>query len=375
MIARLALAAMLLPALIVGPASSEAIISTDGEVQLVPAGAFVTPVGMAARPGEDGYYVVQKVGLIHAVRGGILDPVPVLNVVGEVSTQLEQGLLGLAFSPDGSKMYVNLTDPDGASHIIEYTMDGGYADVSSKRELIELEQPFSNHNAGHLAFGPDGYLYAALGDGGSGGDPEGNGQNLSSMLGSLLRIDPTPSDTLPYTIPETNPFVGTPDAAEEIWAYGLRNPWKFSFDRVTGDLWIADVGQNLYEEIDFQPASSDGGENYGWNSMEGFHPYEGGTEPDNHTPPIFEYDHSGGACSVTGGYVYRGDDVPSLQGAYIYSDWCEGSIHALTYDGTTVTDVDLGLDVPQIAAFGEDSEGELYAISLAGPIFKFSSLI
>jgi len=373
MLARSIIVLSFLSAALIAPPSS-AVIATE-EIQLVPVGVFATPVDMAVRPGEDAYYVVQKVGLIHAVRAGIPDPVPVLNVVDQVSTQLEQGLLGLAFSPTGDEMYVYLTDTEGDSHIYEYVMNGGYADAATQRELIQLDQPFANHNAGNLEFGPDGYLYASLGDGGSGGDPEGNGQNIGSMLGSILRIDPTPGEDEPYTIPGTNPFVGVEGAAEEIWAYGLRNPWKFSFDRVTGDLWIADVGQELWEEINVQPATSPGGENYGWNAMEGSHPYEGGTEPANHTPPIFEYGHENGACSITGGYVYRGDDVPALQGKYIYGDWCEGSIHALSYDGEDVVDEDLEIDVPQIASFGEGPDGELYALSLAGTVFRFESLL
>jgi glucose/arabinose dehydrogenase len=229
-----------------------------------------------------------------------------------------------------------------------------------------------NHYAGHLAFGPDGYLYAALGDGGDGGDPLGNGQNLGTLSGKIIRIDPTPTETAPYRIPAGNPFVGVPGARPEIWSYGLRNPWKFSFDRVSGDVWITDVGQDAWEEVNFQRHAAGGGQNYGWNEMEGTHPYRDGEAPANHVRPIHEYGHVNRACAITGGYVYRGGRIPALQGKYVYSDWCEGTIRALrVQDGVVVSDTDLGLDVAAIASFGEDVYGELYALSLAGPVFRF----
>ncbi|HEX9713666.1 MAG TPA: PQQ-dependent sugar dehydrogenase [Actinomycetota bacterium] len=371
-LSRLAALTLLVPLMFTGASSAEEVVGNG--VLLTPVGVYAMPVDTAIRPGEDAIYIVEKVGLIHAIRGGIPDPIPVLDVSDEVSSSLEQGLLGLAFSPDGTNMYVNLTDPDGDTRVLEFAMDGGVADEASRRELMQLDQPFENHNAGHLAFGPDGYLYGTLGDGGSGGDPMGNGQNIGSLLGSIFRIDPTPTEDAAYTIPADNPFVGVEGAREEIWAYGLRNPWKFSFDRVTGDLWIADVGQNLWEEIDVQPADAGGGQNYGWNQMEATHPYEGGVEPDNHVPPVFEYGHEGGACSITGGYVYRGDAIPSLVGAYLYGDWCEGSVHALRVGEDGAVDEDLGLDVPLLASFGEDPSGEVYALSLAGPVFRIDLL-
>lgn len=281
---------------------------------------------------------------------------------------LEQGLLGLAFSPDGH-LYVNFTDTAGDTHVSEFAFAGGSADPATRRDLLFVDQPFANHNGGTLAFGPDGYLYVGLGDGGFGGDPFGNAQNLGTLLGKLLRIDPTPSGGSQYTIPSDNPFVGVPGERPEIWAYGLRNPWKYSFDRSTGDLWIADVGQRMWEEVDLQPAASPGGENYGWDRLEGTHPFEG-DPPAEHVLPVYEYDHSGGRCSVTGGYVYRGSGGPTLAGAYLFGDFCQGALRALRLvNGQPVVE-DLGAVVPGLTSFGEDAAGELYAFSLAGPMFR-----
>lgn len=346
-------------------------------------GTFQLPVAMAQHPHSDDLYIVEKTGRIRAVREGlVVDPVPVLDVSAEVSDGLEQGLLGLAFSPDGEFMYVNLTDTAGTTRVFEYGFADGRAVVESRREVLSVEQPFSNHNGGTLTFGRDGYLYISLGDGGSGGDPGYRAQSLETRLGKLLRIDPQPSGDLPYTVPADNPFVtreGTPPvddtALPEIWAYGLRNPWKFSFDRETGDLWIADVGQNRWEEVNFQRAISGGGENYGWNHMEGRELYggrpEGAQEPPNHTPPIHVYSSADGvACSITGGYVYRGAEE-SLQGAYVYSDWCSGELRYLQQrNGEVVEEGSLGVSVPSVTGFGEDHEGALYVISFAGAVFK-----
>ena len=287
----------------------------------------------------------------------------------------EEGLLGLAFDPDYQEngyfyVYYSAADPS-RSVLSRFSLDEedtNIADPESEVIIMEVEQPYSNHNAGQLAFGPDGYLYIALGDGGGAGDPEGNGQNLGTVLGSILRIDVSglsaPGD---YEIPADNPFVGTEGAQEEIWAFGLRNPWRFSFDSETGLLWAADVGQNLWEEIDIIAK----GANYGWNIMEGSHCYSPSTgcNQSGLTLPIFEYDHSQG-CSVTGGYVYRGDQIPSLQGYYIYGDYCSGNIWALAYNGSVVTEnillVDSGLI---ITSFGEDLAGNLYILDRQGGIY------
>jgi glucose/arabinose dehydrogenase len=244
----------------------------------------------------------------------------------------------------------------------------GVAAPQSEVTIMEIEQPFSNHNGGQIAFGPDGYLYISMGDGGSAGDPQRNGQNLGTLLGSILRIDVSGlSGTGDYEIPIDNPFINTAGARAEIWAFGLRNPWRFSFDMETGLLWAGDVGQNMWEEIDIITK----GANYGWNIMEGFHCYSPTTGCDQSglTLPIVEYDHSQG-CSVTGGYVYRGDKIPSLQGYYIYGDYCSGNIWALGYHGNTVSRnmllVESGLS---ITSFSEDLAGNLYILSREGGIY------
>jgi glucose/arabinose dehydrogenase len=287
----------------------------------------------------------------------------------------EEGLLGFVFDPDYQEngyfyVYYSAADPS-RSVVSRFSLDEEDTDVADPESeviIMEVAQPFSNHNAGQLAFGPDGYLYIGLGDGGSAGDPLGNGQNLVTLLGSILRIDVSglsaPGD---YEIPADNPFVGTTGAREEIWAFGLRNPWRFSFDAETGLLWAGDVGQSSWEEIDIIAK----GANYGWNIMEGSHCYSPATGCDQSglTLPIVEYDHSQG-CSVTGGYVYRGDQTPSLQGYYIYGDYCSGNIWALAYDGNVVTDnillVDSGLS---ITSFGEDLAGNLYILDRQGGIY------
>lgn len=344
-------------------------------------GPFQLPVAMAQHPDSDDLYIVEKVGYIRAVRAGLIyDPVPLLDLSSEVSSGLEQGLLGLAFSPKGNFMYVYLTDDQGDSRLLEFAFSDGAVVLDSRREVLSVKQPFDNHNGGTIEFGPDGYLYVGLGDGGSGGDPEGNGQNLKTLPGSILRIDPRRSGKARYRIPADNPFAGRSKpkmgARPEIWAYGLRNPWKFSFDRKTGDLWIGDVGQSAWEEINLQRAKSSGGENYGWNYMEGLEPYDGrprgAKKPANHVRPIYVYPNAGtDSCSVTGGYVYRGEAIPSLKGAYVYSDWCDGRLRYIRNKGRKVVeDEELGITVPSITSFGEDHDGELYAISLGGSIFK-----
>jgi glucose/arabinose dehydrogenase len=339
-------------------------------LQLTQVADVSQPVDLAVRPGDSALYVVEKGGRVRAVRDGAVDPTAVLDLSGAVSTGSEQGLLGLAFSPDGTHFYVNYTDTSGDTRIVEYAFAGGRADPSSARELLNVDQPYANHNGGHLAFGPDGNLWIGLGDGGSGNDPENRAQNLGVLLGKLLRIDPTPSAGRPYTIPPDNPFVGTGGARGEIWAFGLRNPWRFSFDRETGDLWIGDVGQDAVEEVDFAAAGSKGGENYGWPGMEGTRSNKGG-RPDGAVDPIFDYRQADGGCSVVGGYVYRGTKIRGLTGAFLYGDYCAGNVLAVRQAGGQVTEqADLGLDVDSLSSFGQDGAGELYALSLGGPVYR-----
>jgi len=341
-------------------------------VRLIQVAELEEPLGMAVRRSDDGLYVAEKTGRVVAIRGGSLDPVPVLDLSAEVSQGSEQGLLGLAFSPDGRFLYVNYTDLAGDTHITEFSMQDGKADQASRRQVMFVDQPFSNHNGGNLSFGPDGYLYVGLGDGGSGGDPLNNAQSLDTLLGKMLRIDPRPGGGRPYQIPPDNPFIGQPGVLPEIWAYGLRNPWRYSFDGSTGDLWIGDVGQDAWEEVDFQQAGSQGGENYGWNRLEGTHGYAGDAPPDA-VPPVYEYEHVGGGCVVTGGYVYRGAGIPALEGVYVFGDFCEGKLMALRLQGGVVVDIaDLGPTVENLSSFGEDAGGELYVMSLSGSLFRLA---
>ena len=319
-------------------------------------------------------FVTEQRGIIYAFSANNSQPANVfLDITDRVNMgDTEEGLLGLAFDPAYGQngyfyVYYSATDPR-RSVVSRFSRDQDSmytADPESEVIVMEVPQPYANHNGGQLAFGPDGYLYIGLGDGGSGGDPQGNGQSLSTLLGKILRIDVSglsgPGD---YTIPADNPFVGTEGVRAEIWAFGLRNPWRFSFDAETGLLWAGDVGQNLWEEIDIIAK----GANYGWNIMEGLHCYSPSTgcNQSGLALPVFEYDHSQG-CSVTGGYVYRGDQIPSLEGYYVYGDYCSGRIWALAYDGETVTDSVLLADsVLSIASFGEDLAGNLYILDWQG---------
>ena len=315
--------------------------------------------------------------LVFANDPEVRSAVTFLDLGDTVHRGLEEGLLGLAFDPQFSDngyfyVYYSVLSPR-RSVISRFSVsadNSDKADRSSERVILEVRQPFSNHNGGHLVFGPDGYLYIGLGDGGSGGDPQDNGQDPSTLLGTILRIDVSHLDELgSYVIPLTNPFVGRGGGARaEIWAYGLRNPWRFNFDRDTGDLWAGDVGQGAYEEIDIIKP----GANYGWAVMEGLHCFrERGCDEEGLEPPVIEYSHADG-CSVTGGYVYRGLRLPSLYGAYVYGDFCSGKIWALRHDGVGVTEhlqiVDSGLPIP---AFGEDQSGEIFILSFDGRIYRF----
>jgi glucose/arabinose dehydrogenase len=325
------------------------------------------PLDMAVRPNDDHRYFAEKTGLVVALLDGRTRPV--LDLTNQVSLGSEQGLLGITFSPNGGLLYVDYTDTAGDTRVESYVMDGDHADPSSRREVLFVDQPFSNHNGGEVTFGPDGDLYVGLGDGGSGGDPLGNGQSLSTLLGKILRISPRSTGARPYAIPAGNPFVEKAGDRPEIWAYGLRNPWRFSFDRQTGDLWIGDVGQSAWEEIDRQRAGSPGGVDYGWNVMEGNHPYAEGSTQGLETP-VYEYPHSQGRCVVTGGYVYRGTDIPGLVGWYVFGDFCTGRLEAIRILGGTVQHQYLGPTVPNLSSFGEDASGELYAMSLSGPVYR-----
>jgi hypothetical protein len=312
----------------------------------------------------------------------ILSP-PFLDISSLVSSGGERGLLGVAFHPDyahNGLFYVNYTNIAGDTVVARYSVsaDPDLADPGSASILLTISQPFSNHNGGQLQFGPDGYLYIGVGDGGSGGDPGNRAQDLGLLLGKILRIDVDVDKNAAdlYYIPLDNPFVGPGDGAlDEIWAWGLRNPWRFSFDRLTGDLFIADVGQNSWEEVDFQPDTSTGGENYGWRLMEGNSCYNPPTSCNDGTLtlPILVYDHSAG-CAVTGGYRYRGSKNPDLYGLYLYGDYCSGRIWGAQEDGLGGWSSRVLLDTNfSISSFGEDESGEIYFAHLAasnGAIYK-----
>jgi glucose/arabinose dehydrogenase len=335
---------------------------------------FARPVYVThAGDGSGRLFVVEQKGKIWVVEGGIVLPEPFLDLHTIVSQDAgEEGLLGLAFHPEYDSngfFYVDYTTPrPGAeTYIVRYEVseDPNVADPSSAQTLLNFSQPYQNHNAGMLAFGPDGYLYIAVGDGGGTGDPDGNGQNTANYLGNILRID-VDSGT-PYAIPIDNPDLG-PSALPEIWSFGFRNPWRFSFDRSTGDLYIGDVGQFAYEEIDYQESGDPGGHNYGWNVVEGDgHCYEPptGCDQTGKTLPVFEYEHTDGNCSVTGGYVYRGGQFDDLLGIYVYGDYCTGRIWGLEQTGPGLWSNAELKDTPEyISSFGEDEVGELYLTSL-----------
>ncbi|CAM5366217.1 Aldose sugar dehydrogenase YliI [Streptomyces alboniger] len=325
------------------------------------------PTAGTAGPGGT-LWMAERAGTVRVLDGQQLGE-PVLDISHETTTDGERGLLGIAFDPDFTHFYISFTDLEGTSTVDEFAVRDGRIQADTRRTVLTQTQPYANHNGGDITFGPDGYLYIALGDGGSGGDPHGNGQNLGTLLGKLLRIDP--SGAKPYAIPPDNPFVGEPGAKEEIWAYGLRNPWRFSFDAGTGDLLIGDVGQSDWEEIDWAPASSEGGENYGWSQMEGTHPFRGGTEPADHVPPVYEYDRTGLGCSVTGGYVFRGKAIPELAGQYVFSDYCDGTVRSLQLREGEVTGVhDLGVSGGEVISFAQDGEGELYVFDMAGSVSR-----
>jgi len=335
------------------------------------AGGFSAPLLVThAGDGTGRLFVVEQIGRIRVLTDGRVQAEPFLDIASLVTAGGEQGLLGLAFHPEfesNGRFFVNYTDGSGDTVVAEYRAPGGAdrADPGSARVVLRIDQPYSNHNGGDVVFGPDGYLYIGMGDGGSGGDPHGNGQRLDTLLGKMLRIDVDRGR--PYGIPEDNPFVRRSGARPEIWANGLRNPWRFSFDRETRDLWIGDVGQGELEEIDRARAGR-GGQNYGWNVMEGtecFSPPDG-CDREGLVRPVAVYP-TGLGCAVVGGYVYRGARFPVLRGGYFFADFCAGVVFALDPTG----------DVPQepvillqtdlaISSLGEDEEGELYVTDLRG---------
>jgi glucose/arabinose dehydrogenase len=370
-------------------AVSEPTATTNEESTLVTAVTNITLVPIITdgltgtvyltHAGDDRLFVVEKQGRIRIIQDGALLPEPFLDISERVDSDAsERGLLSLAFHPDyaagNGSFFVNYTDNNGDTVISRFqvTADANVADAASETMLLTIPQPFPNHNGGQVKFGPDGYLYVGMGDGGAAADPQGNGQNPQTLLGAMLRLDVNGSSAdANYAVPADNPFVNS-EGRNEIWATGVRNPWRFSFDRLTGDLFIADVGQNAWEEISLQPANSTGGENYGWDILEGTHCFsDDNCDSSGTVLPIHEYRHENGRCSITGGYVYRGQQFPALTGNYFFGDYCTGEIWALTPTAEDSWSAQFLLDTnSQIASFGEDVNGEIYVVDLGGGVYQ-----
>jgi glucose/arabinose dehydrogenase len=325
-------------------------------------GQFRNPVYLSTPAGDPRLFVVEQAGRIRVVKNGLAVPAPFLDIAERVKSGGEQGLLSVAFHPqyrNNGYFFVNFTDRDGDTRVERFKVSSNpdVADVSSSKLVVEVDQPYSNHNGGHVVFAPDGKLWIGMGDGGSGGDPRGNGQNRQSLLGKMLRVD-----------------VNREDARPQIWAIGLRNPWRFAFDRPTGLVYIADVGQSEQEEIHIAPANRDG-LNYGWNIMEGDECYRrDNCNRDGLQIPQVTYKHLGSACSITGGFVYRGRAIPSIAGHYFYSDYCAGWLKSFRFIDGRVTDRrDWTMnDIGNVVSFGEDANGEMYVIAEGGRVFRFA---
>lgn len=353
---------------------------------------LTSPVAVASAPGDSTrlFIVEQYTGRIELVKNGALMGTPFFQLQKPLLVGGEQGLLGLVFDPAYSSngyFYINYTaSPSGNTVIERYSVSPNpdIAIASNSKLILSVPQPFANHNGGTMHFGPDGYLYIGMGDGGSDADPQSNGQNLNTLLGKMLRIDVNTPAGIPYAIPPSNPFIGVPGARPEIWAFGLRNPWKFSFDSLTGDLYIADVGLYDWEELNFQPAGSLGGQNYGWSCYEGNgHPAPGhNCNPPNVTWPFYEYKHSMlPGCAIVGGQVYRGFKIPDLRGTYFFSEWCKSTIYSLRYQNGVISEfknrtLELAPADPQyfigpVSSHGVDADGEMYLVDyVGGEVFR-----
>lgn len=350
-----------------------ATVADPGSVDLVleEIARLSAPIAMAVRPGDDTLWVAERAGRVVPVQPDGTVGEAILDISGDTTTGSERGLLGLTWSADGDTLYLSYTDTDGANVLAAVPVSDGILRADDRRALLTVPQPASNHNGGDLQLGPDGYLWWALGDGGAADDRFGNGQRPDTLLGAMLRIDPDGGD--PYGIPADNPWADGGEGAPEVWAYGLRNPWRFAFDTVTDTVWIADVGQNSVEEID-RVGVAEAGLNYGWPHREGDEPFDSGQADGPTVEPVHTYTHGRG-CSITGGRVYRGNDIDALRGAYLYTDFCDGRIFALVVDadGSVVEDVDTGMSLSAPVAFGEGADGALYVLSLDGPIHEVTA--
>ena len=363
-----------------------------------PIATLEQPIDLAVRAESPDIWVAERSGVVKNIEIEAAEPADepsapitiqnptdvVLDISDQVNPEGEGGLLGIAFSPDGSALYTSYTNLEGNSVISEFSMDGDVAG-EEERILFEATQPFSNHNGGQILFGPDDFLYIALGDGGSGGDPKVNGQNLETHLGSVLRIDPNENGAAPYSVPDSNPFSAdespeNPNSKPEIWLYGVRNPWRFSFDTKTGDLWIADVGQDRFEEINYLEASEKGagrGANLGWNLTEGTNSFQGNPIPKDQHDPLFTYETNEKQCSVVGGHVYRGSAIADLDGVYLFSDFCSGSILGLEQESgevTTTAPLTFDRDFEQVISLGEGPSGEIYILEQSGQVSRITEV-
>jgi glucose/arabinose dehydrogenase len=375
------------PSVSAAPSGGTAFDPARVAVTLEPyASGFDAPLAIAhAGDGSGRLFVAEQGGAIRIVRDGRLEPAPFLDIGGRITSGGERGLLGLAFHPrfpDDPRVFVDYTDGSGDTQVSSFVLDPANADrldASSEQRIISVDQPFANHNGGALVFDPDGFLLIALGDGGSGGDPQGNGQKLTTLLGKILRIDVDggPASGRAYGIPSGNPYSdGAAGRRPEIWLTGLRNPWRMSVDRATGDLWIGDVGQSAWEEIDVQRAGAPGGTNFGWNRMEGTHCFEPeqGCEDPSLVLPVSDYGHDLG-CTVIGGGVYRGAAQAALVGGYVFGDYCSGRVWAIEPVGAAYrSPVEVNGGGHSLSAFGEDEAGELFAADIsAGEVLRVSA--
>ncbi|MCB0959094.1 MAG: PQQ-dependent sugar dehydrogenase [Acidimicrobiales bacterium] len=341
--------------------------AVEGEptVSSVVVGRAAEPIVLLARPGDDALWLAERAGLVRRMAvgdDGALTAIgdPVLDLTADTSVDAERGLLGVAFSPEGDQLFVSYTNTGGNTRIDAYDLDGDEVAAGSRTERFAQDQPYANHNGGNIAFGPDGLLWLGLGDGGAADDPENRAQDPSTVLGKIIRLDVLGDDEQPEP---------------EIVVSGVRNPWRWAFD-VDGSLWIGDVGQNRIEEVDHLPADEIEGANLGWSGFEGREPYlDGdGRRPDDPVDPVFQYTHDDGNCSITGGFAYRGAAIPSLQGAYLFADYCKGRVRAIRLDdaGALASEHDLGIDVENPISFGTDADGEAYVLSAAGDIVRLT---
>ncbi len=356
----------------------------DLHLVLTPIAELVEPIAFTSRSGTINLYVGERAGMVRLIervfkKNGAeritLSSRPVLDIAELVSVAGEGGLLGLAFSTDGRFMFVSYTDLGGDLVVDEYLVGRGTrAEPETRRELLRVPQPFDNHNGGQLALGADGFLYIGIGDGGGSYDPESNGQDPLTLLGTVVRIDTFTAGDETYAIPDGNPFSDQDGGAPEVFLWGVRNPWRFSFDQETGDLWLPDIGQDTTEEVNFFPAATGGGRgtNLGWGTVEGHLPLDGAAAPSDHHSPIHVYSHEDGRCSITGGFVYRGALMPGLDGAYIFGDYCSGEIFGLHQVDGVANAWPLSISSPgnQLVSFGQALDGEIYVLQLDGQLLR-----